>query len=405
MSLCRLVCGFAVVKALSAIYGPADFGTISQVMGIAALFFMLAGGGISNGLILELGREKEQPARLQWLASALEIAFGSAIVLFLTGLLLFALAADTLFGNRAPPALILGIAIAQAFVGIGNVLVAHASGVGNIRSFAAANILSTLLWAGLIVAITLVSTLRSSMWAVALTPAALGLVAAVLFRRSIAAALSYLPAKNAERRWRLLYASAFMIITVAAMPIASLIVRTDLSQRVSWEAVGFWQSVARLSDAYMQIFGVLIANFLFPKLVDCTASHERLSTLIRVGGQLIGLFLIGAVLLYSLRPHVITIAYSSAFLPASALIPTQLVGDLAKLTVWILVYNLMASGRLWMQPLAEIAQAVIFTAAYYILASQQQLAAPVTAHATACIVLTIALTVTTRLLINRRIEP
>lgn len=393
VSLCRLACGLAVVKVLSVMLGPADFGTITQIMGAATIFYVVAGGGIGAGLMLQVGQIESEDTRTKWLASSIEIALASSVILAAIGLTIYLVAPTALFGVRAPSSIMIGIVLAQIAVGIGNNIIAYASGIGNVRAFASANIIGTLVWATLVVSAALYADTTSTFWAVAIAPMAIPLVGIFQLRAACLAGLTHLRDFDAQRRAKLLHAAAYMLMAMVALPIANLIVRADLAQRIDWIAVGLWQSVARLSDAYMQIFGVMITNFVFPKLVQQSDAAGRHAVLTHIGLALLALYTLGAISLYLLRSQVLTIAYSQEFLAASSQIPLQLGADFAKILSWLLVYNIMSTGRLWIQPAAEIWQSILFVGVYFAIVGNLNTEAPVYAHATACVILAATLSV------------
>ena len=88
-----------------------------------------------------------------------------------------------------------------------------------------------------------------------------------------------------------------MVVAAASIPLAQLFVRADLAFKVGWQDVGYWQSIARLSDAYMQVFAVLCINLLLPQL-SRSARAMRVNLLGRLGRIFIALFLFGAASLY-----------------------------------------------------------------------------------------------------------
>ena len=391
VSASRLLCGLAIVKALSYILGPTQFGTISQVMGVCAVFYGFAGGGVTNGLILYSGRETDASEQRRWLAAALAIGVAASTLLAITSILLGVFGAFAVLGQAARPGVFVGIAVAQAVIGVGNILLAYASGIRDLRSFALASIIGTLAWALITVAATLTLGYTGSIWAVILAPAATAFVIVAILWQQLYPYRALLVDINRSRVLRLLQASGFMAIAVSALPLAQTFIRANLAQHTSWHDVGLWQSVARLSDAYMQVFGVICINLLLPRLLQRPGFAGRNGEIMRTGGAMLALFLCGAIVLYGLREPVVRLAFSSEFLPAAAYIAPQLAADFAKVGAWILVYRFVAAGHLWAQPAAEVFQAIGVVVFYLALLPTQGALAPVFGHLLSCIALLCAL--------------
>ena len=95
-----------------------------------------------------------------------------------------------------------------------------------------------------------------------------------------------------------------MYLAAAAVPLVWVFIRSDLALREGWQAVGLWQSVSRISEAYMQVFGVIFMNYALPQIASATPS-ERTHRLRHIGVLIFALFLSGAGVLYFSRDIVL----------------------------------------------------------------------------------------------------
>jgi hypothetical protein len=311
--------------------------------------------------------------------------------------LLYGFGSEALFGDATLATVFLGIAAAQAVMGVGNILLAYASGTRDLRSFATANIAGTLAWASLTVVATLWFGFTGAVWTATLAPICTTLVILAILKGTLRPTLPLIFEIDRTRVIKLLQASGFMILAISALPIAQTIVRADLAVRGSWHDVGLWQAIARLSDAYMQVFGMLTINLLLPRLLQSPDPRSRNAELRKTGGAMLALFVVGASVLYLIREPAIRLAFSAEFLPATSYLPPQLFADFAKVGAWILVYRFVAAGQLWAQPAAEIFQAVGFAAFYYLLWPAYGSSAPVFSHLLSCFALLAVLAMATRL--------
>jgi O-antigen/teichoic acid export membrane protein len=391
VSVCRLFCGLAVIKALSFILGPAQFGTLTQIIGVSTMFYAFAGGGVTNVVIRYAGETQDDEARRRWLAAALSAGTVTSILLAGMGLFLYKSGARAVFGDAALANVFLGIAAAQALIGVGNILLAYASGTGDLKTFATANILGTAAWALLTVGATLLAGFPGAVWSMILTPACPALVILWLLRRPLRPVWPLMLKMDRDQARQLLQASGLMVLAICALPVAQTIIRADLAFRDSWYEVGLWQATARLSDAYMQVFSIMAVNLLLPRLLERPEANARNAELWRTGGAMLVLFTLGAVVLYGIGGHVIRLAYSAEFLPATAYLVPQLAGDFAKVAAWILVYRFIATGQLWVQTAAEMFQGASVVVFYFMLWPSQKAFAPVLSHFLSCTALLAAL--------------
>src|SRR4030095_13966462 len=145
----RLAAGLVLLKYLAWQFGPSTFGLLTQVMGVAAVFYLFAGGGITNGVIRNVSAASSEDERRRWMSAANTINILSSIGLAAVAIMLALFGSSAIFGEGDYAPVFVGIAAAQILVGFGNLFLAYFSGIGDNRTFATvqivANILSLLL--------------------------------------------------------------------------------------------------------------------------------------------------------------------------------------------------------------------------------------------------------------------
>ena len=140
----------ALMKILALQFGTAGFGQLSQVLAIAALFSVLAGGGLTNGIVRNLAASADAVERVAWIRAALPIAAASAVAMAAIAIALYFTAADALFPGERLGFVLIVIAGSQAVVGLGNIALAHLSGTHDVRAYAIANSAGSIAAAGFV---------------------------------------------------------------------------------------------------------------------------------------------------------------------------------------------------------------------------------------------------------------
>ena len=390
MAVVRIATTLAIVKVLSVTFGPEAFGSLSHVIGISALFYMFAGGGVANGLIRNVAAESSSPGQYAWLAAASGISMASAFLLGAICIILAVWGGSNVMMDAELAPLFLVIGVSQLFVGFGNIAFAFLSGLGKIKAFSLANAIGSLVAAALVLAAVQVFGLQGAYIAVAilpLPPALLGI--GVLVLDNAPRKLRDAPVEGKRVR-DLIRFSIAMLVGVLSVPMVQAAMRVGMAEQSGLESVGQWQAVARISDAYMQVFGVLFINLVLPQLSRVTGDTRR-ALAARLAAGLILLFMAGSAVYYLLRDQVILFAFSPEFLPAADLVLTQSLGDLLKIAIWIVVYTYVAGGLVRVMIGAELVQAALTMLMFVILAPAAREAAAVQAHATACFITLVCL--------------
>jgi O-antigen/teichoic acid export membrane protein len=389
MVLVRTAALLALMKFLAVRFHTDGFGQLSQILAVGALFSVLAGGGLTNGIVRNLAASEGASDRAAWIKAAVPIAAVSAVALGLIAWLLYETAAGALFPGQDLGFVLIVVAISQAVVGFGNIAHAYLSGTHDVRAFAVANGAGSIAAAAMVASLAYAGGFRGAAAgcaAMALMPALFSAVAAI--RR-----IDWHELRDAAfdqvRTVALLRFGGSMYLAAVAVPLVWVYVRSDLATRHGWDAVGLWQSVSRISDSYMQIFGVVFMNYALPQLAAAGPS-ERLSRLRHIAALIFALFIPGTVVLYFCRDIILKLAFSSSFTNASIYLAPQIFGDAFKLVSLLFVYYLMSLNRASVLAGMELLQAGLILVSYWILAHSLGDLAAVVSYALATLVVMIA---------------
>ena len=363
MVLVRMAALLALMKFLAVRFGTEGFGQLSQILAVGALFSVLAGGGLTNGIVRNLAASDSPLQRLLWIKAALPIAGASAVILAIVAWLLHETAASALFPGQDLGFVLVVIALSQAVVGFGNIAQAYLSGTHDIPAYAITNAVGTVAGAGLVAFLSYLAGFRGA----AAGCAAMALLPALIAMFAAARRIDWQELRGAAferlRAVSLLRFGGSTYLAAAAVPLVWVYVRSDLALTQGWEAVGLWQSVTRISDAYMQIFGVIFMNFALPQLAAAPPS-DRLRRLRQIGLMIFGPFVLGASFLYVYRDAIVGLVFSSDFAGAVVYLAPQIVGDAFKLGSLLVVYYLMSLNRSAVQAAMELLQAALILVTY-----------------------------------------
>jgi O-antigen/teichoic acid export membrane protein len=360
MVVFRILTMLVAFKFLSSSFGTAGFGLLSQVMAVAALFSTFAGGGLSNGLVKEVAGASEPDDQALWLKAAFVISFGSACFLAAISVCLYALGSRAIFDGDTLAWVFILIGLAQTVTGFGNTAMSYLSGTNAISYLATASIAGNMFSVSAMIIGTRLFGFAGAVAgcsALAFAPSIFSLL--ILFWKRPGQLRATLRAKLDSRKvYRLLHYSFAMVIAASAVPFVLIFMRLRLSASDGWGAVGHWQAVARIGDAYIQVFGALFVSLLLPKLAALPA-RETYKAMTGLMPPILGLFLSGGLVFWIFSPLILSLAYSKVFVVSSVFVLPQLTGDLFKILASFLVYRFMALGRPNVQAAGEVVQGAI----------------------------------------------
>lgn len=138
---------------------------------------------------------------------------------------------------------------------------------------------------------------------------------------------------------------ATMTLVSASLPsMTGIWVRNYLADLYSWEQVGYWQAVSKVSEAYLLFFTMAINAYYLPKLSSIVCKDELLREL-KMAYQYIMPVVVGlAIIVFVLKDFVLSTLFSGEFNAANFLFAPQLVGDVIKIASYILSYLMLAKA-------------------------------------------------------------
>jgi O-antigen/teichoic acid export membrane protein len=376
----RLIAGLAQLKYVAWQFGPAKFGLFTQVMGVVAIFYMFAGGAVTWGLIRNIAAARSEAERERWMSAASAINASSSVVLALVAIGLAIFEDGRVIGDPGYSWIYLGIAVTQPSVGLGNLILAYYSATGDFRSFSEINIFSTTAALVVMIGLGLGFGFDGAVGGLVCAQATLGVVALWYFHR----------VKGGRRMLRIVWEwsavrclishAAVLGSSAAAVPAAQLLLRNEMGDSVGWDFVGYWQSVNKLSDAYMAFIGIAFVNYLLPLLARQEGEASAIRTLWRFDAPLLVGFAVTGGAIYAMRDALLSVLYSEQFLRASEFILPQLVGDLFRIAAWSLSYYFISRGQLLVASSYEVGRAAVLVLFYLVFAGSWGPAAPLFAH-------------------------
>ncbi|AGH72214.1 lipid III flippase WzxE [Edwardsiella piscicida] len=362
-TLIKIGAGLVVVKLLAVAFGPVGVGQAANFRQVITVLGVLSGAGIFNGITKYVAEYRQQPQRLRaLLGTASTMILGFSLLLALIFTLGAAPISVALFGHDRYQSVIRLVALLQMGIACANYCLAVIKGYRDARGNALAVSLGSLLGVAAYTLSYFLGGYRGALAGLALVPAAATLPALwVLWRQR------HIPWRYFRPSWdRPLAASLgkftlMAVMTAVTMPVAYVMMRNQLAALDGWEAVGIWQGVSGISDAYLQFITASFSVYLLPTLAGL---HSRQA----VGQEILRAlrFVLPAVAAVSftvwlLRDLVIWLLLSGKFSAMRDLFAWQLTGDVFKVGAYVFGYLVIAKASLRFYLLCEISQFILLT--------------------------------------------
>ncbi|UUM21096.1 lipid III flippase WzxE [Mycoavidus sp. SF9855] len=356
--LIKLAVGLLLIKLLALTFGPEGVGCAGNFMTLITVLGVLSGAGIYNGVTKYVAEFQFDAVRLHRLfgTSAL-IVLGSATLLALVLIVAAAPLSRLLFGREDLQGVLRVVAFIQFGIAFANLFLAILRGRCDAQGVALSVMIGNLFGLGAYWMACRLGGYPGALIGLALLPALLIVPAAIaLLKRK------FVPWHGLKLTWDsqlargLFKFTAMAVITSLTLPIAYVMIRQLLATHYSWEEVGIWQGVNKISDAYLQLITAPFTVYLLPTLARHKTKKELAYEISRVQRFLLPLALGLSLSVWLLRDVVIELLFSAEFRPMRDLFAWQLSGDVFKVGAYVFGYLIIAKASLRFYVLAEIVQ-------------------------------------------------
>lgn len=364
----RLLAGLVVIKLVAWFAGPAGVGKLGQFMSLMSLLAVLAGGGISAGIVKYVAEYRDDARRLsRLLAAALWYALCASCVMGCAALIFSRQLAVWLLDDPRYENLIRILAVAQLGIALINYILSVINGFMDVRRLALIQVVGSLLSVAMVIGLSRWLHLYGALLALVVGQVLTLAVGLPAWWRSPYFQRNMLRMRFDREMTTRLAAFSLMTLTSALLPpLVNIVVRNHLATQFGWEQVGYWQAVSKVSDAYLLFLTTAINIYYLPKLAS---THERKSLVIELRSAyryLIPAVIVLAALVYLLRDDVTQWLFNANFASANLLYGPQLVGDVLKVASFVLSYLMLAKAMTRLFVVSECVFAVSYLALVYV---------------------------------------
>ncbi|CAH2708921.1 Lipid III flippase [Xanthomonas campestris pv. nigromaculans] len=371
-TLAKLLAALVVVKLVAVYAGPQGVGRLGQFLNLMSVLAVLAGGGISAGIVKYVAEYRDDaPALARLLSAALWYAFCAACVMAVLAVLFSGVIAERLLGDAAYRPLICVLAIAQLGIALVNYILAVINGFMDVRRLAFVQVSGAVLSVALVAWLSSLAQLQGALLALVLGQVLWLLAGVPALRRSPYFQREMLRLRFDAPMTRKLAAFSAMTLTATLVPqLVAIVVRDHLALQFGWQQVGYWQAVSRVSDAYLLFFTTAINVYYLPKLASL---HDRaaLGRELRAAYRYVMPAVIAMALgVYMLRDWVTWLLFDARFAAAAPLYGPQLLGDVIKIAAFVLSYVMLAKAMTRLFVISECMFAASYLALVYLFTTQ-----------------------------------
>jgi len=406
-TLVKMLTGFITIKVVALIIGPVGIALLGQLNNFSSIILTAASGGINNGITKYVSEHKESPDRVRlFISTALQITIILSLVM---GLVLI------FFASYLSRLILLDSGYSYVFILFGFTLILYTlngylmsvlNGFKEFKKFVRISIVTSIIGVFFTVGLVYFWELKGA------------LISAVTYR-SIAFFVTILMtikspwfvSKNFNVRFskivlkKYLSYSLMTIVSAATIPASQLFIRSHVIAQLSATEAGWWEGMNRISGMYLMVITSSFGVYYLPRLSEIKSKHELRKEIFTAYKIIIPILIISFIAIYAFRDLIIRILFTSDFYPMRNLFVWQLIGDLFKISSWLLAFLMVAKSSTRLYIITEILFSMLFVGLSVLFIQYYQLVGITMAYMIMYFIYFIAMLVIFKnLIFNRAIE-
>jgi PST family polysaccharide transporter len=340
----KMLGGIVVNKLLAIYIGPSGYVIFGQFQSLVSALTTLGGAGIGSGITKYTAEYKNDSNRQQqiWSVSIFIVAIStvlSIIFLFLMGIS----EKFIILKNEDFKLIILLLVVSMPFYSINMVLLSILNGKKDVRAYSISSI-----WANIISAIAIGAS--TWLWSLngALASAVMSQVIICMITIKICSVKNWfqveflLPRFEPKIARSLFHFTAMVGVTAILSPITLIIIRSHLIEVFGLNAAGCWEGINRLSNMYLMFLITPLSIYFLPKISELNNNNDLKKEIIHTYKILVPISILMSLAIYLSKDIIIRLIFTNEFEEMSRLFLWQMVGDIFKISAWILSFYLVA---------------------------------------------------------------
>lgn len=358
----RLVSALVINKAIATFIGPTGLALIGQFQNFTQIALVLAQGGINNGVVkynAELISENKDITILN--STAIRISLLSSLFIGFLMAIFSNYLSDYIFNSPNYSYVFIVFGITIFFFVINQLLLSILNGLKEIRLFIGINIsqsIYSLIFTSLAI---LTYGLVGALIAMVTNQSIIFITVVWRLRKHPIIGLRLFNANYDKKIANKLFKYSVMALTsILTVPLTNFILRNYIGNVIGWSQAGYWQAIWYISSMYLMVITTALNIYYLPRLSEIKDKKEIKKELLNGYVLIIPFIVLLTLGIFFLKEYIVLILFNKDFYPMLELFKWQLVGDVIKISAWLLSYIMLAKAMTKEFIITEILFSMLF---------------------------------------------
>ncbi len=371
-TIIKVLMGFVLNKILAIYVGPSGVALLGQLSNYSGMLTTFGNGGINSGVTKYIAEYSESNVKQEKIVStSLSIAFYCSLIFGCVNYIFSENLSIYLFRSNDYAIVFKVFAVTLVFTSLNSTLLSILNGYKQIKIFIAIGILNNFVSLVMTYFLAVKYHVLGAMLSVVLTQSLGCMTTLLIVRRFEWLNFSFVKGKFDQAVLVNLSKYTLMaLVSACVVPVSQIMVRNYLSDYLSLDAAGYWQAVWKISEVYLMVITTSLSTYYLPRLAEIKDNVELKKEIYKGYKFLLPVTIAMASGIYVLRDYIVLILFTPDFMPMKDLFLFQLVGDIFKISSWLLAFLMLAKAMTRLFIITEIIFGLSFVGLVYFCVNQ-----------------------------------
>ncbi len=341
----KIIAGILTSKAIAVFIGVEGMALIGNLRNFISGVQSFAILGFYNGFVKTVAKYKDDTLELcKTISTTYYLGFFSTILMSFLCYYNAEFINDILFSANYNYAYVIQIlALALPFYALNMFCFGIMNGFSNFKMLLIINIIGQILGLAVTLYLIYIDHIDGALVAAVIAPSLIFLITLVgiINRRSLMAQIKISHVSMDVLKRFAPYAVMAMVTSIA-LPFASILIRNFIIEELGIKQAGYWEAMNRISDYYLMFVMSIMTLYIIPRFSEIDSKKEFRKEVFGFYKSVMPIFGLGLLVIYFLRPLIVSLVFSQEFQPVEHLFLWQLLGDFVKVLSIVIAYQFLA---------------------------------------------------------------
>lgn len=336
-TIITVLSAFTINKVLAIYVGPSGLALVGQLKDFVTMITTFSNGAISQGIVKYTAEYQTMEEKQKIFSTSILISLVCSLIIsiFLFGFSDYL--SQFILKDFKYSSIFVVFGLTVFLLALNTVLLSILNGQKEIKKYVLVNIVNSIV--ALLITSFLIFQLNiiGALYALVVNQSIVFFVTLIFVLKSSWFKWEYFKqGVDKDSLLKLSKYSFMAMVSALVIPLSHLFIRNYIGEKLSWDDAGYWQGIWYISTIYLMLITTSLNVYYLPKISEIQDKVNLRKEIYNGYKIIMPIVILSALTIYLLKEYVVLVAFNENFMPMIELFKWQLIGDIIKISSWIL---------------------------------------------------------------------